>query len=261
MKINGKKLPGQWLAALVAYGLALPTAGFLGMSRALPATEPPVMEQTEATEETIPESSEVPESDMETETAQEIVEENSFSARYEALPQDQKQLLEDIRVAVAAEDMVQAAKLLDKKQEVLAQIFYGTFEGERFLYDGSTISEEIEGEGGVWSSGKMNGQGATGYCYYENVPQGEYAWVEKQGQFVDDEMEGSISYEIRGTDDTLSHWDMNVSQGKIQLDERWTHLDDAGEYQLMSADSVSHAYLIADDQVDQVLWMNLLGWD
>ena len=55
MKINGKKLPGQWLAALVAYGLALPTAGFLGMSRALPATEPPVMEQTEATEETIPE--------------------------------------------------------------------------------------------------------------------------------------------------------------------------------------------------------------
>ncbi len=136
MKINGKKLPGQWLAALVAYGLALPTAGFLGMSRALPATEPPVMEQTEATEETIPESSEVPESDMETETAQEIVEENSFSARYEALPQDQKQLLEDIRVAVAAEDMVQAAKLLDKKQEVLAQIFYGTFEGERFLYDG-----------------------------------------------------------------------------------------------------------------------------
>ena len=124
MKINGKKLPGQWLAALVAYGLALPTAGFLGMSRALPATEPPVMEQTEATEETIPESSEVPESDMETETAQKIVEENSFSARYEALPQDQKQLLEDIRVAVAAEDMVQAAKLLDKKQEVLAQIFY-----------------------------------------------------------------------------------------------------------------------------------------
>ena len=107
----------------------------------------------------------------------------------------------------------------------------------------------------------MNGQGATGYCYYENVPQGEYAWVEKQGQFVDDEMEGSISYEIRGTDDTLSHWDMNVSQGKIQLDERWTHLDDAGEYQLMSADSVSHAYLIADDQVDQVLWMNLLGWN
>ena len=109
------------------------------------------MEQTEATEETIPESSEVPESDMETETAQEIVEENSFSARYEALAEDQKQLLEDIRVAVAAEDMVQAAKLLDKKQEVLAQIFYGTFEGERFLYDGSTISEDIGGEGLVFT--------------------------------------------------------------------------------------------------------------
>lgn len=30
MKINGKKLPRQWLAALVAYGLALPTAGIFG---------------------------------------------------------------------------------------------------------------------------------------------------------------------------------------------------------------------------------------
>lgn len=38
-------------------------------------------------------SEEVPESDMETETAQEIVEEKgAFSARYGALPQDQKQL-------------------------------------------------------------------------------------------------------------------------------------------------------------------------
>ena len=150
MKINGKKASGTVAGSIGAYGLALPTAGFLGMSRALPATEPPVMEQTEATEETIPESSEVPESDMETETAQEIVEENSFSARYEALPQDQKQLLEDIRVAVAAEDMVQAAKLLDKNRSS-CQIFYGTFEGERFLYDGSTISEEIEGEGLVFT--------------------------------------------------------------------------------------------------------------
>ena len=59
MKINGKKLPGQWLAALVAYGLALPTAGFLGMSRALPATEPPVMELTEPTYESIPEQMDV----------------------------------------------------------------------------------------------------------------------------------------------------------------------------------------------------------
>ena len=123
MKINGKSFRDSGMAVLVAYGLALPTAGFLGMSRALPATEPPVMEQTEATEETIPEPSEVPESDMETETAQEIVEENSFSARYEALPQDQKQLLEDIRVAVAAEDMVQAAKLLDKNRRFLPRSF------------------------------------------------------------------------------------------------------------------------------------------
>ena len=55
-------------------------------------------------------------------------------------------------MAVAAEDMVQAAKLLDKKsRRFLPRSFHGTFEGERFLYDGSTISEEIEGEGLVFT--------------------------------------------------------------------------------------------------------------
>ena len=107
----------------------------------------------------------------------------------------------------------------------------------------------------------MNGQGTTGYCYYENVPQGEYAWTVKTGVFADDQMEGDITYEIKGSDEAISHWNMLISQGKIQLDDRWTHLDDMGEYQLMSSDTVSHAYLIADDQLEQLVWMNLLGWE
>lgn len=136
------------------------------------------------------------------------------------MSQDQKQLLEDLRKSMETKDMTQTAKLLDKKQEVLAEMFYGTFEGMRFLYDGNGISENIEGTGlvltmpeilfygnfengqpqgsclalqfinvdsprynysdGIWENGKMNGQGTTGYCYYENVPQGEYAWAVKQ---------------------------------------------------------------------------------
>ena len=43
--------------------------------------------------------------------------------------------------------MTETAKLLDKKQEVLAEMFGGTFEGMRFLYDGNGISENIEGTG------------------------------------------------------------------------------------------------------------------
>ena len=45
---------------------------------------------------------------------------------------------------------------------------------------------------GIWENGKMNGQGTTGYCYYENVPQGEYAWAVKTGVFADDQMEGDV---------------------------------------------------------------------
>ena len=114
---------------------------------------------------------------------------------------------------------------------------------------------------GIWDNGKMNGQGTTGYCYYENIPQGENAWAIKTGNFVDDQLEGDIVYEIKGSDESISHWNMLISQGQLQIDDRWTHLDDMGEYQLMSSDSDSHAYLIADDQLDQLLWMNLLGWE
>ena len=52
-----------------------------------------------------------------------------------------------------------------------------------------------------------------------------------------------------------------VSEGVTVIDTRWTRLEESKEYQLMSADAQSHAYLIGDDQIGQVMWMNLLGWD
>ena len=38
----------------------------------------------------------------------------------------------------------------------------------------------------------MTGYGSTGYCYYENVPQGEMAKTVKQGNFKNDLLEGEI---------------------------------------------------------------------
>ncbi len=285
---TGNKLTKQWLAVAAAFVLVFPAAGALGMGNG-PATkqeakndQPAADMQETAIEETTPE-----------ETA-------PLQSKYEELSKEEKQLLEDLRSSMETKDMTQTAKLLDKKQEVLTELFYGTFEGRRYLYDGTRLSEDIEGVGlvmtmpevvfygnfengqpqgsclvlqfinvdsprynysdGIWDNGKMDGQGTTGYCYYENVPQGEYAWAVKTGSFVEDQMEGDITYEIKGSDETISCWNMLISGGKIQLDDRWTHLDNMGEYQLMSSDSVGHAYVIADDQLEQLLWMNLLGW-
>ncbi len=295
---TGNKLTKQWLAVAAAFVLVFPAAGALGMENKPAAdTEETITEET-TTEETTAEETAIEETTIEKTTPEETA---PLQSKYEELSQDEKQLLEDLQSSMETKDMTQTAKLLDKKQEVLAELFYGTFEGQRFLYDGTGLSEDIEGTGlvmtmpevvfygnfengqpqgsclalqfinvdsprynysdGIWDNGKMNGQGTTGYCYYENVPQGEYAWAIKTGNFVDDQMEGDITYEIKGSDETISHWNILISQGKIQLDDRWTHLDDMGEYQLMSSDSVSHAYVIADDQIEQLLWMNLLGWE
>ena len=295
---NGNKLTKQWLAVAAAFVLVFPAAGALGMGNR-PATE--LAEESQAAEQETMDAQSA--ADMEETPIEETAPEETapLQSKYEELSQEEKKLLEDLRSSMETKDMTRTAKLLDKKQEVLAELFYGTFEGQRFLYDGTGLSEDIEGVGlvmtmpevvfygnfehgqpqgsclalqfinvdsprynysdGMWDNGKMNGQGTTGYCYYENVPQGEYAWAVKTGSFVDDQMEGDITYEIKGSDETISHWNMLISQGKIQLDDRWTHLDDMGEYQLMSSDSVSHAYVIADDQLEQLLWMNLLGWE
>ena len=305
----GNRLTNQWLAVAVSFVLILPIAGILGMGNQ------PIMENREAEQERnaqidiqkiadILETTKAVDLDgtEEKSTEEKAAEETDpLQSKYENLPEDQKQLLKDIYNFMESKDMPQAAKLLDKKQEVLTEMFYGTFEGQRFLYDGSSVSGEIDGTGlvftmpeiifygsyqngypegmclalqfinvdsprynysyGIWENGKMNGKGTTGYCYYENVPQGEYTWAVKTGEFADDQMEGMITYEVKGSDNTLSHWSLLISQGKIQLDDRWTHLEDMGEYQLMSSDSVSHAYVIADDQIDQLMWMNLLGWE
>ncbi len=302
----GKKLTKQWLAVVAAYVVIFPLAGALGMGNA-PLRETQLEEvqpekaANETENETANETAGEREEDAVLAEKSESETSDPLQSLYENLPQDQKQLLEDIRKSMETKDMTQTAKLLDKKQEVLAELFYGTFEGQRFLYDGNGVSSEIEGVGlvftmpeivfygtfenghpqgsclalqfinvdsprynysdGIWDNGKMNGQGTTGYCYYENIPQGENAWAVKTGGFVDDQLEGDIVYEIKGSDESVSHWNMLISQGKLQLDDRWTHLDDMGEYQLMSSDSVSHAYIIADDQLEQLLWMNLLGWE
>lgn len=107
----------------------------------------------------------------------------------------------------------------------------------------------------------MTGYGSTGYCYYENVPQGEMAKTVKQGNFKNDLLEGEISYETTGADGTVSHWYMAVSEGATVIDTRWTWLEEEKEYQLMSADAQSHGYFISEEQAGQVMWMNLLGWE
>ena len=112
-------------------------------------------------------------------------------------------------------------------------LFYEVMDGARYLYDGRSFSQSMEGEGlvltmpktlyygtfkggrpegectalqvveldaprydysqGLWKDGKMEGLGHTGYCYYETSPEGEARDVCKTGRFSGDRLEGEVT--------------------------------------------------------------------
>ena len=174
---------------------------------------------------------------------------------------------------------------MDRGEEELLTLFYEVMDGTRYLYDGQSFSLSIEGKGlvltmpkilyygafkagrpegdctalqvveldaprydysqGLWKDGKMEGDGHTGYCYYENSPRGEARDVCKTGRFSGDRLEGKLE----------------VKDGTVQLDDRWIHIEERGEYQLMSQEDDSHAYIMDEKLAGQPVWINLLAWE
>lgn len=283
MKIKEKHR--LWIALAGLYAVVLPVSGLMGTAE---EKRQKVQIQSESAWELNP--------------ADEQNTEGSETASGELKPaKEQLDVAEQIFSALGSLDMEQAARIMDREQELLADLFYGVMEGKRYLYTPSGFTGRIEGEGmvftmpgtvfygyfkdgkprgeclalqfinvdsprynysyGIWRDGRMTGYGSTGYCYYENIPQGETARTVKQGNFKNDLLEGEISYETTGADGTVSHWYMAVSQGVTVIDTRWTWLEEQKEYQLMSADAQSHGYLISEEQLSQVMWTNLLGWE
>ena len=318
MKIRNDRI--LWIAAAAFYAVVLPVSGWMGMavenSKAIQA-ESGMLQETEAgdgidmakaTPAAAKGSGEVSgigengeENPMEETGAEGAGASSDVISGELTLTPEQLDAVKRIDSALSSQDMEQAARILDKEQDILAPLFYKNMGGSRYLYTPSGFTSQIEGEGmvftmpgtvfygffkdgkprgeclalqfinvdsprynysyGIWRNGKMTGYGSTGYCYYENVPLGENVKTVKQGNFKDDLLEGEISYETKDIDGTISHWYMAVSEGVTVIDTRWTRLEESKEYQLMSADAQSHAYLIGDDQIGQVMWMNLLGWD
>ena len=316
MKIRNDRI--LWIAAAAFYAVVLPVSGWMGMavenSKAIQA-ESGMLQETEAgdgidmakaTPAAAKGSGEVSgigengeENPMEETGAEGAGASSDVISGELTLTPEQLDAVKRIDSALSSQDMEQAARILDKEQDILATLFYENMAG--YLYPPSGFTSQIEGEGmvftmpgtvfygffkdgkprgeclalqfinvdsprynysyGIWRNGKMTGYGSTGYCYYENVPLGENVKTVKQGNFKDDLLEGEISYETKDIDGTISHWYMAVSEGVTVIDTRWTRLEESKEYQLMSADAQSHAYLIGDDQIGQVMWMNLLGWD
>ena len=215
--------------------------------------------------------------------------------------ESQKAVLDEIMEALEAQDLESAARVMDRGEEELLTLFYEVMDGTRYLYDGQSFSLSIEGKGlvltmpkilyygafkagrpegdctalqvveldaprydysqGLWKDGKMEGDGHTGYCYYENSPRGEARDVCKTGRFSGDRLEGEVTYTTLNQEGETSTWKLEVKDGTVQLDDRWIHIEERGEYQLMSQEDDSHAYIMDEKLAGQPVWINLLAWE
>ncbi len=215
--------------------------------------------------------------------------------------ESQKAVLDEIMEALEAQDLESAARVMDRGEEELLTLFYEVMDGTRYLYDGQSFSLSIEGKGlvltmpktlyygafkagrpegdctalqvveldaprydysqGLWKDGKMEGDGHAGYCYYENSPQGEARDVCKTGRFTGDRLEGEVTYTTLNQEGETSTWKLEVKDGTVQLDDRWIHIEERGEYQLMSQEDDSHAYIMDEKLAGQPVWINLLAWE
>lgn len=217
------------------------------------------------------------------------------------LDEDQAALLDGLTEALEEGDFEKGGTLILDNEQKLQYLFYQTLEGRQYLYSGGTLSQELEGKGlvlkkpmsvfygtfqegapegegtalqgivldglrydyseGNWKDGKLNGQCTVGYHYYNGIQGDENQAVERMGQFANDLMEGSFTYQTTNGDGEVTVWDMDAEDGRTKLDDRWVHDDEKHYYYLPSKEFSSHTYVLPDDQVEEQRWRNMLPWD
>ena len=176
------------------------------------------------------------------------------------LDEKQMETVSDIMAALEKGNLKEAASVMEREADMLADMFYTAMDGVRYLFDGSSFQADIDGRGmvftkagtvyygtfkagkpegqctalqvvdldaprydysqGIWKDGRMEGKGHTGYCYFERSPEGEARDICKTGTFSQDLMEGDVVYTSMNEEDQVSTWKLRVEHGIAIMDDR-----------------------------------------
>jgi hypothetical protein len=117
---------------------------------------------------------------------------------------------------------------------------------------------------GTWANGMMNGNGASGYNYYDGVTDDINKLSAKEGVFKDNRMEGEVTYSSTNAAGENAAWKFTVADGRIVLDDRWIKAVDgsgATTYKLMANDEKNHAYTLTEADLQEDRWKNFIEFD
>ena len=224
----------------------------------------------------------------------------SIANQVPELSDSQTQLLDEIESAVRGKDLEEAARMMAEHGERLWVLFYDLLDGQPYLYHDGILQKELEGQGlvirkptavyvgnlldgkpegegtalqvveldyprydyssGEWKDGKMNGEGGIGYNYYDGAgDENQAAW--REGTFVDDRMDGELTYSTTNGTGETSTWNMKAEAGKLVIDGQWILDEEKGLYQLLSNQGNGNAYVVGKEDAESTRFQNLIPWE
>lgn len=221
--------------------------------------------------------------------------ENGILKVSEAELKEAKALFEELSQG----DLEAAARRLEEQAGIFAELYYETMGEGIYRFDGEAFREELSGRGmalagpslvffgdfgehgpegeclalqavslsaprydyarGSWMDGKMEGEGETGYRYYQESPEGEPVLASRKGNFSRDKLEGDVFYETQDQAGGISQWELRATGGVLAIGQGWEHDGEAGEYRLLSKDG-KNEYAVREEAVGEASWRNLLTW-
>lgn len=146
-------------------------------------------------------------------------------------------------------------------------VFYGAFyhgkpEGECHAIQAMVLDEpRYTFAEGIWKSGKMNGEGRTGYHYYKNAPAKGFVMTEKSGTYEENLLDGVFLYQTESVLGERLSWEIEADNGVTVLTEKWAHFPLRKEYTLGAKEDSVRAYVLSEEKMGALLWNNLITWN
>ena len=213
---------------------------------------------------------------------------------------EERVLLENLEEYLKNTDLLAAAALLNDNEQAFRDLYYNTMQGKPYFFNGEEAGYRIEGEGicfqsystvffgsfdenglegpglallairlehprydysaGNWEDGRLNGKGIIGYSYYEGINEEEAREIKKEGTFIQDLMDGPVTYTSVNSKGVETVWSFSAENGVTAIDDKWEYDPDKKEYHLPSDLDGSRIYMQEEGSLSEVRWKNMIPW-
>lgn len=112
-----------------------------------------------------------------------------------------------------------------------------------------------------FKAGKANGYGDTGYIYLNTSGDNEVLSVHRIGEFKEDLLNGTIRYELKDDKGAEDIWEIDVKDGVIVLNDKWSFDEEKKIYRIKSSNQTENEIEINQEDINKERFKNSILWD